>query len=299
MLFRTPHSGRLPGAFYWLFGLSLLVTGGPAVPLLFGKPHPVKFITLLVLGTAFTGMAWLMWYYHRSFNRLSYELTGTGIIINWGKKPVVIPYHEITAVAPWKLKGASRVYGMELGGYRQGVFSIYRLGKGEFYAVGDEVVLIQTGDNLYGITPADRDGFMSALKAKLQEKGVSYSEQVTKQATKAKTGSSLDGWTIAGLVVGFGLILGMALAIYVLTPRLPEQIPMHYNLRGEVNRYGPPEELYIMPAIALVTWFPTVVIGLALTGDYPRIRRFMVALAAGLVLFIWGTLLAMVLPLLR
>lgn len=298
MLFRTPHPGRMPGAFYWLFGLSLLVTGGPAVPLLLGEPHPVKLVSLLVLGTVFMGMAWLMWYYHRSFNGLSYELTGTGIVINWGRKPVEIPYHKIMAVAPGKLKGASRVYGMELGGYRQGIFSIYRLGKGEFYAVGDEAVLIQTGDSLYGITPLDREGFMMALQAKLRENGISYSDQVTKQATTAKTGFALDGWTIAGLVLGAGLILGMALSIYLLIPKLPEQIPMHYNWRGEVNRYGPPEELYILPAMALVSWLPTVVIGIAIAGDYPRMRRLMVALAVSLVVFIWAILLAMTLPLL-
>lgn len=298
MLFRTPHPGRMPGTFYWLFGLSLLVTGGAAVPLLLGPPHPVKLVSLLVLGTVFIGMAWMMWYYHSSFNGLSYELTGTGIVINWGRKPVVIPYHQIMAVAPGKLKGTSRVYGMELGGYRQGIFSIYRLGKGEFYAIGDEAVLIQTGDSLYGITPLDREGFILALQAKLRENGISYSGQVTKQAAKAKTGFALDGWTIAGLVLGIGLILGMALSIYLLIPKLPEQIPMHYNWRGEVNRFGPPEELYIMPALALVSWFPTVAIGIALAGDYPRIRRLIVALSVSLVVFTWAILLAMILPLL-
>jgi hypothetical protein len=297
-VFTTPHSGRMPGAFYWIMGLSLLVTGGPVVLLLFVEAYPVKYINMFVLLPVFLGMVWLMWYYQRSFNRLSYELTEAGIVINWGKRPPVIPYEEIKAVSSEKLKGANRIHGIEIGGYRQGSFSIYRLGKGQFYAIGDQVVFIQTEDNLYCITPSDRDAFVSALQDKLRQREVAYSEQVTKHQRKPKAGFFRDGWSIAGIVLGIGLILGMAFLIYLLIPRLPEQIPMHYNWRGEVDRFGPPEELYVMPGLALICWLPTVIIGVALADDDLRLRRWIVVLAGGMVLLLWGILLAMVIPLL-
>lgn len=297
-VFKTPHQGRMPSVFYWIFGLSLLVTGGPVVLFLFAESHPVKYINLFVLMPIFLFMVWLMWHYRRSFNRLSYELTESGIVINWGKRPAVIPYTEVIAVSTGNLKGASRIYGFEIGAYRQGVFSIYRLGKGQFYAVGNQVVFVKTEDNLYCITPLDQAGFVNALQEKLRQKGVSYSEQVTKLQDKRKPGFFRDGWSIAGIVLGIGMILGMVFLIYWLIPLLPEQIPMHYNWRGEVDRYGPPEELYVMPGLALVCWLPTVVIGIALADNNPRIRRWVVALAGGTVLLLWGILLAMVIPLL-
>ncbi|NLC76330.1 MAG: DUF1648 domain-containing protein [Clostridia bacterium] len=297
-VFGTPHTGRMPGAFYWIFGVSLLVTGGPFVLLFFGAPHPVKYINMFVLGPVFLGMMGLMWYYQRSFDRLSYELTETGIVINWGKNPTVISYEDIRAVSPGKLKGASRIYGLEIGGYRQGLFSVYRLGKGQFYAVGDQVVFIQTEENLYCISPADHEDFVGTLREKLRQQGVSYSEQVTKQQGKTKSGSFLDGWSLAGIILGIVMILGMVLLIYLLIPRLPERIPMHYNWRGEVDGYGSPEGLYIMPGLALVCWFPTVIIGIALADGNARTRRLVVAVGGGTVLLVWGILLAMVLPLL-
>lgn len=297
-IFNSPHSGRMPDVFYWIFGFSLIVTGAPVFLLLFGEPHPVKYVGIFFMLLTFLAMVYLMRYYQTAFNRLYYELGEEGVVINWGKKPVVIPYREIKEVSAARLKGASRIYGIELGGYRQGLFSIYRLGKGQFYAIGDQVVYIQTGDKLYVISPLEQEAFISSLRKKIQQAGIQFEERVFKNEGKAEPGLFSDGWSVAGLLVGIGMILGMALFIYFMIPLLPEQLPMHYNFRGEVDRFGPAEELYIMPGIALICWFPVTMIGIILSAGEPRIRRLVIAVADGVVLMLWGFLLAMTIPLL-
>ena len=39
------------------------------------------------------------------------------------------------------------------------------------------------------------------------------------------------------------------LATFLLYPRLPEQIPLHWNVSGEIDRYGSRENVFVMPAV--------------------------------------------------
>ena len=52
-------------------------------------------------------------------------------------------------------------------------------------------------------------------------------------------------WTIALILLGF-VMAGIFLTI------APDQIPVHYNLRGDVDRWGSKYELLIMPVISLL-----------------------------------------------
>lgn len=52
-------------------------------------------------------------------------------------------------------------------------------------------------------------------------------------------------WTIALILLGF-LLVGIFLTL------APDQIPVHYNIRGEVDRWGSKYEYLIMPFINLI-----------------------------------------------
>ncbi len=56
-------------------------------------------------------------------------------------------------------------------------------------------------------------------------------------------------------------------------PRLPERVPVHWNIAGEADRFGPAwENALLMPAIALVLWLVLLVLPLAdpLKKNYVR-----------------------------
>ena len=52
-------------------------------------------------------------------------------------------------------------------------------------------------------------------------------------------------------LIGAGLVaLALAATLYV-SPQLPDQIPTHWNLKGEVDGYGSKRTLFLMPAAML------------------------------------------------
>lgn len=48
------------------------------------------------------------------------------------------------------------------------------------------------------------------------------------------------------------LLLAPFITIAVLWPSLPARVPMHFDIRGNVNRYGSPWELLILPGINIL-----------------------------------------------
>lgn len=56
-------------------------------------------------------------------------------------------------------------------------------------------------------------------------------------------------WTIALIVI----IISFAM-IGIHWNDLPDQVPMHFNLQGQANRYGSKSELFILPVLSLGLW---------------------------------------------
>ena len=61
------------------------------------------------------------------------------------------------------------------------------------------------------------------------------------------------------------VLLGAIVFILIRFPSLPEQIPTHYNMAGEIDGYGGRFSLLIMPLIGLV-----MDASLALVGRFPK-----------------------------
>jgi uncharacterized membrane protein len=53
-------------------------------------------------------------------------------------------------------------------------------------------------------------------------------------------------------VIAAAVIATAWLATFLIYPRLPSQIPLHWNLSGQVDRYGSRENLLLMPGIMVV-----------------------------------------------
>lgn len=61
--------------------------------------------------------------------------------------------------------------------------------------------------------------------------------------------SSTIFWTLSLVVIGISFAM-----IGIHWNDLPEQVPMHFNLAGEANRWGSKSELFILPVMSLGMW---------------------------------------------
>lgn len=53
-------------------------------------------------------------------------------------------------------------------------------------------------------------------------------------------------------VLYFILAILPLVLVFILLPRLPERIPIHYNFSGEINRWGTRYDAFILPAITII-----------------------------------------------
>jgi len=60
--------------------------------------------------------------------------------------------------------------------------------------------------------------------------------------------------------VGFLLLVGMIVFVYTQWNQIPQQVPMHYNAMGEIDRLGSKYGILFLPAISILLYtFITVV----------------------------------------
>jgi len=102
------------------------------------------------------------------------------------------------------------------------------------------------------------------------------------------------------------VIVGMLVASWVVWGRVGDEIPMHWNARGEIDRYGGKVEgLLLLPAITLGLWALLVGIPYAdparknyesFAGSYALIRGVLVAFMAAIHGFVIATALGHEIP---
>ena len=55
-------------------------------------------------------------------------------------------------------------------------------------------------------------------------------------------------------------LIGMILFLLIYWPHIPQQIPMHYDLAGNISRWGSRKELIIFPVMAWITYLPITLV---------------------------------------
>ncbi|GEM54711.1 hypothetical protein B0A58_01020 [Flavobacterium branchiophilum NBRC 15030 = ATCC 35035] len=55
-------------------------------------------------------------------------------------------------------------------------------------------------------------------------------------------------------VLGFILLLAYCSTIYISYHKLPAKIPIHYNIKGEIDHYGSKNTIFILPFIAILLY---------------------------------------------
>jgi uncharacterized membrane protein len=86
--------------------------------------------------------------------------------------------------------------------------------------------------------------------------------------TLERTGADalLEGLAVAGWLAGIATLL-------VTWPDLPDRLPMHFDVSGRPNRWGPRAKLFVLPTISLV-----LLVGLTVLSRFPHIYNYVVVI---------------------
>ncbi len=190
-----------------------------------------------------TGLTAYIFYAIKATRGLTYEAGREGITINYGYKKLFIPYKDISSIEIKERPGLTRLAGNEWPGSYSGYFSV----RGEkklalVYATAmKSIIRIDTPRLSYFISPQDNRRFI--------EKVSQYwtSSQSSSELVEMKPGPHIWQTGSGILLLALNLMaVGVVVAYIYHLSQTMVQIPLHYNLHGEIDRYGSPSELYLV-----------------------------------------------------
>lgn len=261
-------AGRLPAAVVGLAIPTVL-----SLPFLFVvyrisvTPPSLELFWLVLFVLAAAAVSALFAYWALSALALSYVLTDEALVIRWGLAHQVIPLERITAVSyGFEHPAPKNRSGVYWPGNAAGRVTVDGIGQVLLYATyrsPAQLLYVQTPGTAYGIAPQDVRGFADALTTRLrppeisEESGPLTVRSLTLQLETIHYAGPLRlrifHDPVAMTITALALLINLALFGYVLYfyPSLPDLLPLHFNLLGEVDFIGPRGDVFRLPAIAL------------------------------------------------
>ncbi len=225
----------------------------------------------------------------------NYHIEADSLVIEWGRLRQVIGLNQIQALylgdeqmKPHRFRG-SRWPGLMFGRALLPAHSQPREDNREsptekdqagserllatfFFATRplNQQLLISTGPAIYGISPPDPAGFRSELD------GLRAGENNESTSEISPTNWGFLGWDIWHdriLRICLGAILslnGLLFALLtILISRLPTEMALHLDAQRQIDRFGSPAGLFLLP----LTGFVTILVAVALGWFYYQNRR--------------------------
>ncbi|OQA47620.1 MAG: hypothetical protein BWY52_00019 [Chloroflexi bacterium ADurb.Bin325] len=141
-----------------------------------------------------------------------------------------------------------------------------------------EQLVLVTAEESYGLSPADRAGFVAAL----QERYALGAARPVRPELRRPPIWTWPLWRdrtalflIAAGLFGVVLMFGVLSFLY---PVLSADLPLHFDVSGLPDRIAPKANLFGLPVIGLVTWLFNTVVGIWL---YRRVQH-------GAAYLLWG-----------
>jgi len=210
------------------------------------------------------GLLGLIGYWLYGLARSEYFLDRNALVIHWGPTEQTIPAGQIELVLTGEeVEGHIRFYGGMWPGHCVGYGEVPGAGPTLFYATVPprRQIYVVTPSLTYGVSPADRDGFLESFQRRLQMGPTQIVEQSSKRP------SFLD-WTIWQDRLGLALLSASFLAVLALTSllcfqfhALPWLVPLHFDAAGRSDRLAPRVQVFIIPLIGLLTFLLNGVLG--------------------------------------
>lgn len=223
-----------------------------------GAVLPVGILVLFLLG--------IFGYFIYTAATLRYIIDGKDLIIKWAFSQKKIDLESINGIEKRIGISAFKVAGASWPGLHIGAFAVGDNNNVNLYAtrITGDLILLKHKWETVGITPEDPDLFLkdlSDLVPGIESKSVD--PKVVEENKKESVRKNAKTFNI--LTAVNAVLIGLTfLWVTLVIPRLPAKIPMHIGPSG-VDRYGVPQELYVMPVITIA-----VFIGMYLLARYYR-----------------------------
>lgn len=223
--------------------------------LLTTRPISASFFFLALAALIGVALVGVLGYWTCGFYTLRYRVDRNGLVITWGVLRQVIPVTNIERLAPGtELDPHTRIRGFTWPGYYVGVGHDPNLGPVLSYATRprEEQLLIITPTQVYAISPRDPAAFKLEyeLRARLGPTVALTQGAILSRLARLPLWHDRPLWVLAGLtalsnVLLFGYVSWQH-------PYLPELLPLHFGIQGQVDRIGERTELFLLPIIGLI-----------------------------------------------
>jgi hypothetical protein len=205
-------------------------------------------------------------YWLLGLNRSAYLMDRNVLTIRWGAVQQLIPMAAIRQVLHGSeiTERVRRFRGGRWPGHWVGQGEVKGIGPILFYAAGgfDQQLVIVTSGVAYAITPADMAGFVEAFD---QRQKMGPTQEVIQSSIRHPV---LDwplwtDWLAIGLV-GTATLACLLLFAYTCWrfPELAPRVALHFDALGTPDRFASRSQVFLLPAIGLLSLGANVAIGL-------------------------------------
>lgn len=265
---------------------------------------PLSGFTFLFTLSAIALLAFAIWLGYQTYQltHINYTLDRNAFVIRWGALREIVPMSNVQRVIlAEEITDNLHLPRLPLPGWWFGIGSHPALGKIRFYATQplDQQLIVITPECSYAIAPYDAEGFLEALRIRLEMRP-------TQNVMYTRLLPSFANWRIwrdrAALVLLF-LPVGLNLAMFGMSamrfPAAPAQIALHFDASGSVDRLGQKLQLFVPPTLGLLTLAISLIFGLVLYRKGERLAAFMLwggSAATQLLFFVAALTLGFSLP---
>jgi hypothetical protein len=218
----------------------------------------------LVIGTFIVGLAVLLslgllgliayWLY--GLIRSGYSLDRNMLVIHWGQTEQTIPTGQIDRVFMGEeVEERIAFYGGIWPGHCVGYGEIPGAGQTLFYATVPprHQIYVVTSGLTYGISPADRTGFVESLRKRLEMGPTQVVEQSSKRPGFLDWAIWQDQLGVGLLAASFLIVLALIGLLCFQFPALPRMVPLHFDALGNPDRLEARGQIFTIPLIGLLT----------------------------------------------
>ncbi len=270
----------IPGKGFFWGVLLVLFTGGLMItPLIMmgingNNKNPVFMVVMALMMLLVAGfMAYLTW----GAKNLSYAMDEKNLIIRWAFNEKKIPFDHIKGAKIVIGNSSLKVAGASWPGFHWGSFTD-PTGKGtvNLYATRlyGEMVLIKTKWETIGLTPEDIHVFLEDLHLNVPDLSTDNFEQIEQEK-----GSLYSPWKdkffVAMVIISGFLFAGTVVYLMKTVPNLPAKVPMHFNISGQVDRYGSPSEVYMPLGIGILVDIMMIAMSMSVARNNRMSARMM------------------------
>jgi hypothetical protein len=210
------------------------------------------------------GLLGLIVYWIYGLLRSSYLLDRNALIIRWGPTEQIIPAGHIERVfSGEEVEGRIRFSGAIWPGHCVGHGEMPDAGPTLFYGTVPprRQIYVVTSGITYGISPANPTAFVESLRKRLEMGPTQSVEQSSKGPAFLEWAIWQDRLSLALLAIGCLAAVALIGLLCFWFPRLPYEVPLHFDAAGNPDRLEVRSEIFIIPLIGLLTLLFNGVLG--------------------------------------